>query len=165
MGWLSIVAWVQTKWEEGLIVLNRVRRRLLLPIAHWGGRDMLLLKNGQWIDSTHRVPEGLIQAIYNSEKHTVFGVREQGRLMRWPWLSVHAGAVDLSDFFQGLRISSGLEVSRDKALMLYAHQKGVVPMGDLHIVNRDGEEETVREDGAPSTEDTLRHIESINHIK
>jgi len=71
----------------------------------------------------------------------------------------------MSDFFQGLRISSGLTVSRDKALMLYAHQKGVVPVGDLHIVNRDGEEEVIRADVGPTAEESLRHVASVNHIK
>lgn len=164
MNWLNIVAWVQTKWELGMIILNRVRRRLLLPIAHWGGRDMVLLTNGQWVDHTQSIPDALVQAVYNSEKHAVLG-RVAARTVRWPWLSVQAGNIDMSDFFQGLRISSGLEVSRDKALMLYAHQKGVVPSGDLHIVNRNGEEEVVPADREPTVEETRQRVESVNHIE
>jgi hypothetical protein len=164
MSWLTIVAWIQTQWELSLILLNRARRRLLLPIALWGGRDMMLLTNGQWIDSTRTVPDVLVQAFYSAEHHTLSN-KSGGRNVRWPWLSVRAGVIDMSDFFQGLRISSGLDVSRDKALMLYAHQKGVVPVGDLHIVNRDGEEEVIRADGPPSVEETRRQVESVNHIE
>lgn len=164
MVWLNIVAWIQTRWEMSLVLLNRARRRLLLPIALWGGRDMILLTNGQWIDRTPGIPDALVQVFYNSEHHTLSG-KEPVRTVRWPWLSVQAGGIDMSEFFQGLRISSGLNVSRDKALMLYAHQKGVVPVGDLHIVNRNGEEEVVRAEETSSAEDTLRRIASVNYIK
>lgn len=164
MQWLGIVAWIQTKVEIAILILNRLRRRVLLPFAHSGGRDMILLTNGQWIDHVRSIPESMISAIYTAEKHTLLQP-SAGRTVRWPWLSVHTDSLDMSEFFQGLRISSGLTVSRDKALMLYVHQKGILPVGDLYIVNRDGEEEIVRADGAPTTEETLRRVDSVNHIK
>ena len=170
-GWLlPIAAWAQEKWDLGLVVLNRIRRRLLLPLALWGGRDMALLTNGQWIDG--RAPPEQVRWHYDAEKHTlVYQGAEGNRLTRWPWLSVACGERDLSDFFQGLRLSAGHQLADDKAVMLFAHQKRWVPAGDLHIVRRDGSEETytldangshVRRSAVPSV---AERIDQINYVK
>lgn len=167
---LPLAAWIQQKYDTGLLVLNRLRRRLLLPLALWGGRDMALLTNGQWIDG--RAPPEQVRWRYDAEKHVL--VRqgaEDARLVRWPWLSVACGEYDLSDFFQGLRLSAGHGMADDKAIMLFAHQKRWVPGGDLHIVRRDGSEETytldasgshVRKEVGPSAVD---NVDQINYVK
>ena len=173
MSWvLPIAAWIQQKYEIALVVLNRVRRRLLLPIAHWGGRDMALLTNGQWLDASRSLAASQVRWRYDSEHHVlVHAGAEEARLVRWPWLSVVSGEKDLSDFFQGLRLSAGHQLTDDKAIMLFAHQKGWLPEGDLHIVRRDGSEETytlgsdgvhVRRGAAASAEE---RVEQVNYIK
>jgi hypothetical protein len=170
---LPIVAWVQQKYDLALVVLNRVRRRLLLPIAHWGGRDMALLTNGQWLDAGRGIRPEQVRWRYDSERHVL--VREgaaEARLVRWPWLSVESAGQDLSEFFQGLRLSVGHQLTDDKAIMLFAHQKGWLPAGDLHIVRRDGSEETYTLDAdgvhvrrEPAAAAVAEHVEQINYVK
>lgn len=172
-GWLvPWAAWAQQKYDLALIVLNRIRRRLLLPIAHWGGRDMVLLTNGQWMDAPRTLSGNHIRWRYDAEKHTLFHVgSESARLVRWPWLSVESEGRDLSDFFQGLRLSAGHQLSDDKAIMLLAHQKGILPAGDLNIVKRDGSEEvyTLSADGVhvrrAATSSAEERVEQVNYIK
>lgn len=174
VGWLlSIVAWAQTQYDTALIVLNRVRRRLLLPLALWGGRDMALLTNGQWVDGV--VPPEQVRWHYDAEKHVLtYRGAEGARLVRWPWLSVACGEKDLSEFFQGLRLSAGHGLADDKAVMLFAHQKRWVPAGDLHIVRRDGSEETyaldengvhVRHSAPQQGQSAEERIAQINYVK
>jgi hypothetical protein len=97
---------------------------------------------------------------------------EEARLVRWPWLSVESAGQDLSEFFQGLRLSAGHQLTDDKAIMLFAHQKGWLPAGDLHIVRRDGSEETyaldangvhVRREAAAATPE--ERMEQINYVR
>lgn len=170
---LPWAAWVQQKYEAALIVVNRLRRRLLLPVAHWGGRDMALLTNGQWLDVGWCRPAAeQVRWHYDSERHVLVRAgAEEARLVRWPWLSVESAGQDLSDFFQGLRLSAGHQLTDDKAIMLFAHQKGFLPAGDLHIVKRDGSEETYvlgadgvhvrREAGASVAE----RVDQVNYVK
>jgi hypothetical protein len=164
---LPWAAWVQEKWDAALIVVNRVRRRLLLPIALWGGRDMTLLTNGQWVDG--RAPPEQVRWRYDAEKHVLVRTgAEAERLVRWPWLSVACGTQDLSEFFQGLRLSAGHQLADDKAVMLFAHQKRWVPGGDLQIVRRDGSEETYVLDasGVHVRRTTVEErVDQVNYVK
>lgn len=142
---LQCAALMQSLLEWATATVHRVRRTWVVPLAHWGGRDMLLLRDGQWVDASVAVHPSLIQWRYNAEmRQLVHVATPDARMVRWPWLSVVASdGTDLSEFFAGLRISSGHIISRDTALMLAATQCGVIPHGTLTIVRRDGTEETV----------------------
>lgn len=141
--WIRIAAFFHQKYEYGLILLNRIRRRLLLPLALWGGRDMRLLRNGQWVDANIDADAHTVW-YYDAEAHRLTHAREMAtRTVRWPWLSVANADHDLSDFFAGLRITAGHTLPKDKAFMLYAHQRGQLPHGTVTIVTRDGDEQIV----------------------
>jgi hypothetical protein len=140
---VAIAAAIQNKKECATRLLNRMRRYLLLPLAHYGGRDMVLLTNGQWLDASPSIQPEQIRWRYNVEAHTLVRQGAEGvRLVRWPWLSVATATRDLSDFFEGLRITAGHSLSDDKAVMLFAHQMGWFPAEDLYIIHRDGSEDT-----------------------
>lgn len=106
---------------------------------------MLLLRNGQWIDTSPSVPSEHVIWRYDATTHQLHrsGTEGTSRLTRWPWLSVLNESHDLSDFFGGLRITAGQMLAKDKAFMLYAHQKGHLPHGSVTILKRDGTEEVV----------------------
>jgi hypothetical protein len=104
---------------------------------------MLLLRNGQWIDAHTSVPAHQVMWRYNAEKHTLEKTGTEERSVRWPWIMVSNETHDLSDFFGTLRISRGHGISTDKAFMLYAHQKGELPYGEMSVMHRDGKEEAV----------------------
>jgi hypothetical protein len=142
---IQCAALLQTLLEWSAATLHRIRRTWVVPLAHWGGRDMVLLRDGQWVDDNVAVHPSLIQWRYDAEmRQVVHSATPDARMVRWPWLSVVAAdGSDLSDFFAGLRISAGQQLPRDKALALAAHQCGVFPHGTLTIVRRDGTEETV----------------------
>jgi hypothetical protein len=167
---VSILAWCQTQMESCVTLYNRLRRTYLVPLAHAGGRDMFLLKNGQWIDAAPATPEQHIVWSYNAERnelrHTAAPV--DGRLARWPWLSVSNESHDLSDFFTGLRLSTGHTLTNDKAFMLYAHQKGHLPHGLVTIIKRDGSEEIIHtyEGSVPSLPiQRTASAEDINYVR
>jgi len=148
--------------------VHYVRRRFLVPLAHWGGRDMLLLRNGQWIDAAPGVPAGQIVWRYNAAAHQLHRSGQEGtRLARWPWLSVANESHDLSDFFGGLRITAGQELTKDKAFMLYAHQRGHLPYGTVTIMKRTGAEEVVHtyEDGGVVGGDASPASASVNYVR
>ncbi len=183
MGWLlPLIAWIQTKMEDGACILHRIRRRLLLPLALHGGRDMVLLKNGQWVDTHSSIPPDRIESVYDAEKHTVRSLENgKGRLTRWSWLSVMNGSRDFSEFFADLRISAGYSLSPQAVLALLASQKAQVPVGPLRVTLRDGSEEILTEEGlplpvplplplsvplppSPSNAEVLHRVNSVNHI-
>ena len=126
------------------IYANRIRR-LFLPIVRSGGFDMLLLKSGSWIASDSRMNNACVQMRYDSEKHTVFVVgRENEHVVRDPWLSVTTSdGIDMSDFFNGLHITRDASLPYESKLMLFAHQKGWIPMTPLTVILRDGSSVTM----------------------
>jgi hypothetical protein len=158
--WIHIASFLQTKLEQGIRILHRIRVRIVLPIAHWGGRDMYLLTNGSWVDSSTHVSEQHILWKYNSEKHIlILNENAETRLQRWPWLSVQLVPANtertdeneneienekISSFFTSLRSTRGYELPIKNALMLYAHQKGSFITGKLHVTYRDGSEEELQ---------------------
>lgn len=115
---------------------------------------MLLLRNGQWIDALPSIPAAQVAWRYDATAHQLHqaGTATGSRLGRWPWISVANQDHDLSDFFADLRITAGQTLSKDKAFMLYAHQKGHLPHGTVTIMKRDGTEEVIHtyEDAAPA---------------
>jgi hypothetical protein len=154
MQWVRIAAFVQEKLELAMAALHYVRRRFLVPLALRGGRDMLLLRNGQWIDTLPSIPTAQVAWRYDSTAHQLHqaGAAAESRLGRWPWISVANQDHDLSDFFADLRITAGQTLSKDKAFMLYAHQRGHLPHGTVTIMKRDGTEEIIHtyEDTTPA---------------
>ena len=152
---IHCAALMQSLLEWSTATVHRVRRTWVVPLAHWGGRDMVLLRDGQWLDASVAVHPSLIQWRYDAEMRQLIHVATpDARMVRWPWLSVVAGdGSDLSDFFAGLRISAGHTLPRDKALALAAVQCGVMPHGTLTIVRRDGTEEVVLEGSNRSSQD------------
>ena len=131
---MQTLAYLQTILDIVFKCSNHVRRRFLLPIAKFGGRDMVLLKSGAWIDDDERIPRDFIQMRYDSEKHTVFA--QDLISERDPWLSVITeDSQDISDFFCTLRAPV---MTNSAKVMLFAHQKGWIPVGTLSIILRDG---------------------------
>jgi hypothetical protein len=168
MQWVRVAAFFQEKWELAMAAVHYVRRRFLVPLAHWGGRDMLLLRNGQWVDATPSVPANQITWRYDATTHQLRrSEQEEGRLARWPWISVANESHDLSDFFGGLRITAGHELAKDKAFMLYAHQKGHLPHGTVTIMKRSGSEEVVHtyEDGPVGGGDASTASAGVNYVR
>ena len=137
--YMQTLAYLQTILDIVFRCSNRVRRRFLLPIAKSGGRDMLLLKSGAWIDDDDRIPCDFVQMRYDSEKHTVFA--QDSVSGRDPWLSVVTeDSRDISDFFCSLRAPA---MTNEAKIMLFAHQKGWFPVGALFIILRDGTDTTI----------------------
>jgi hypothetical protein len=170
MNWVRVAAFFQEKLELAMAAVHYVRRRFLVPIAHWGGRDMLLLRNGQWIDATPSVPIGQVAWRYDATAHQLHRVDaavEGGRLGRWPWISVANQEHDLSDFFAGLRITSGQTLPKDKAFMLYAHQRGDLPHGSVTVMKRDGTEEVIHtyEDTIPRGGEVSPASQDVNFVR
>lgn len=171
---MRAAAWAQTSYELGLVILNRVRRALV-PWAHWGGRDMLLLRNGTWVDAHATAPAGQVAARYSAEKHTVLPATDVSgsiRPTRWQWVEAVQGARDMSEWFAGLRLQGGARLSDKDALMLYAHQNAWVPCEEtpVRIVTRMGVEEQVRLLPAASAaelshEEVMHRVSSINGIR
>ena len=149
---LQCAALMQSLLEWATTTVHRVRRTWVVPLAHWGGRDMVLLRDGQWVDDSVIVHPSLVQWRYDAEmRQLIHLATPDARMVRWSWLSVVAAdGTDMSDFFAGLRISAGHSIPRDKVLSLYALQCGAMPHGTLTIVRRDGTEETIHAQGVPN---------------
>jgi hypothetical protein len=140
---LGVLAFLQTCKERAAHWYTVVRTQYLVPLVHYGGRNMVLLRNGQWLDETQGLLSGEIVCQYDVVKHVIHFPGAE-RTKRWPWLSVCAGDRDISDFFEGLRISVGHELSNEQVVLLFAHQRGWLPTGDLHVITRSGEEVVIR---------------------
>ena len=169
---MRIAALAQTGYEMGLVILNRVRRSLL-PLAHWGGRDMLLLKNGAWVDAHAEVPTGQVAVRYSAEQHVVLPATTSvgpARSQRWQWVEASQGSRDMSEWFSGLRLQGGALITPKDALMLYAHQNAWVPCEQtpVRILTRRGQEEEVRmvppAAASPSHDEVMHRVGSVNGI-
>jgi len=171
------MASIQTYYESCLRATHRVRRGLIRVLKHLGGHDMLLLKDGHWVDARVVVPEDSIAWAYCSEKHVLTAATSAPgtRLIRWAWLSVIHEDKDISEFFVGLRLSSGHDMSVAALMRLFAHQKGWVPRGELHVTDRMGIDEVVQLDESEEEEETIvlaadaseieRRIAGVNYIR
>ncbi len=129
---------------------------------------MLLLRNGQWIDALPSIPTAQVAWRYDASAHQLHqaGAAAGARMGRWPWISVANQNHDLSDFFADLRITAGQTLSKDKAFMLYAHQRGGLPYGPVTITKRDGTEEVIHtyEDAAPVDGSTSPASQDVNFV-
>jgi hypothetical protein len=128
--------------EYGLRTMNKFRATVLLPLFNWGGRDMLLLKNGSWIDASVKVTDPTdVTLQYSFQRHEVTAPNTTDKVPRWPWLSVSQGSLDMSEFFASLRAVP--ELTAEQAIMLYAYQNQWLPSftEPVKIMNReDGSE-------------------------
>lgn len=97
--------------------------------------SMNLLRNGHWVSTSMVVSADEIVCAYDAGKHEIVSL--ESKTIRWPWLSVLVGETDISDFFDGLRVSEGLTISDSSALMLSAHQTGVLHT-QAQVMLRDG---------------------------
>ena len=68
-------------------------------------------------------------------------------MKRWPWLGVASGSLDMSSFFTDLRIADGGTLSTPKAVQLFIHQTGSVPVEPLTVTLRNGSEITLTAEG------------------
>jgi hypothetical protein len=141
-------------------------RMFALTFLLRGGRNMVMLTNGQWVDDHGAVPAIRKRWIYDAATHTVRDSADpSGRLHRWQWLSLTEDQKDYTDFFTGLRTSTGLRPAA--ALDLMACQTGNVPSGRLRAILRDGSEVVLTETGDPvvTESEMLARVDSVNHIR
>lgn len=137
--WLRLAAYMETVyewvWQKWLLC----SRRVVLPSLVYSGRDMILLKNGMWIDDSSLIKDDQVAWRYDSITHRLTHGSAPGPLQRWPWVSAVSGCGrDMSDFFADLRVSRGvLPLTHAKVIELFIHQKGWVPSRDIRITRRD----------------------------
>ncbi len=138
---VQIMAYIHTIMTKCILFLHACRRSVL-PHFLKGGRDMKLLTNGSWVESTVHVPDCQIAWRYDSQRHHLHHVDHgsDSGLARHGWISVVHADRDMSEFFSGLRHTRGQTPTNDSLLMLYAHQMGWCPFGSLQIMNRSGDE-------------------------
>ena len=118
-------------------------RTALIPYVIHGGRNMSLLSSGVWVDSTG---SQAIKAVYVSSTRQVLPCPlplKPCLLGRWKWVTATAGSLDMSDFFAGLRVARGIELTDKEAISLFIHQTGKIPEGPIAVMFRDGSEGTV----------------------
>lgn len=133
----AIAALVQNVSETVYSWAMKVRLHYVLPLVLSGGRSMNLIRGGQWIDTSVRVPTNEILCTYDAETHVISD--SESRSQRWPWLSVVTrDGVDISEFFSSLRVPVEHTLTAANVLMLYAHQKGILYTRDLEVMGRDG---------------------------
>lgn len=146
---MQVAAFIQNLSEMLYKYVQYIRIHYLLPLAMNGGRNMFLLKNGQWIDTFVHVSPNDIDLVYDAERHAVLEFDEEKTKKpekpgRWPWLSVVVNdTTDISEFFSSLRITNGFTVTPKVMMMLYAHQRGTLYTGPIHVMDRSGEEYVV----------------------
>jgi hypothetical protein len=178
ISWIAVMAQIQGYYEKCCRATHRVRRGLIRLLKHLGGHDMLLLKDGHWVDARVVVPEESIAWAYCSEKHVLTAATSAPgtRMTRWPWLSVIHNGQDISEFFVGLRLSTGHDLSVAALMRLFAHQKGWMPLGELHVTDRMGMDEVVQLDGSDEEEEENvvlgadateieRRVSGVNYIR
>jgi hypothetical protein len=120
-------------------------RRILLPMIVWRGRDMVLIKNGQWVDFSPEFHETDIDWHYDSITHRLTKARSVVPMLRWKWLGAFSMGKerDMSDFFSELRISRGEALADAKVVDLFIHQNGWNPGSQLRVIDRVTAEERV----------------------
>ena len=140
---VSTLSFLQVQWTRLAAAWKRCRRNYVTPLALQGGRDMVLLHAGGWVDALPQIPEDSISCRYLAEeKHIVFvdGSGNNSRMVRFPWLSVVDEAHDMTDFFTDLRITADHDLLHEDIMSLYAHQRQRFPVAPIQIITRDGDE-------------------------
>jgi hypothetical protein len=169
ISFVQCAAYLQTLYETVRWYWHFVRKEYLLPIVQRGGKDMILMKNGHWVDADTKMHDDQIDWAYNSTEHRLSYLADESvRHIPWPWLSVIHTDMDMSDFFAELRVTAGRMIPKEQALMLYVHQKGWSPHGSLQITKRDLEEQELDISGAfpPGKKELIQKTlqESISEI-
>ncbi len=171
---VQIMAYIHTILLKCQLVLHACRRSIL-PYLLKGGRDMILLTNGSWVDASVHVPECQIAWKYDSTNHHVLHANHtsESGLARHGWISVVHADRDMSDFFSGLRHTKGQVPVHNDLLMLYAHQTGWCPFGSLQIMTRSGDEEVLdisatfpatKAQPKPKTSPTLQAMQAVANM-
>lgn len=140
---VSTLSFLQVQWTRLAAAIQRCRRNYVTPLALQGGRNMVLLRAGGWVDALPQIPEDSISCRYLAEeKHIVFvdSSGNSSRLQRFPWLSVIDDAHDMTDFFTDLRITADHDLLHEDIMSLYAHQCQRFPVAPIQITTRDGDE-------------------------
>ena len=163
--WLRLAAFLETVSEFLQIKWLLFQRRILLPAIVYSGRDMILLKNGLWIDVNPDISESQIAWRYDSIKHHL--IHSPGPVQRWQWISAVSGCGrDMSDFFADLRVSRGSQLTLTKIIELFIYQKGWVPTRDIRITRRDdASEETIYVHISSPITDITPSIGDVNYIR
>lgn len=136
---VSTLSFLQVQWTRLAAAIQRCRRNYVTPLALQGGRNMVLLRAGGWVDDLPQIPEDSISCRYLAEeKHIVFA--SGGRLQRFPWLSVVDEEHDMTNFFTDLRITADHDLLHEDIMSLYAHQCQRFPIAPIQITTRDGDD-------------------------
>ena len=131
------MATLQISLEYGYGVLNCIRKKCI-PYILAGGRDMVLLESGEWIDD---IGFSSFKTRYDSEKNTISLGSEL--VSRWKWIAASTPELDMTDFFSSLRVTRSMIITDKQAIMLYIHQTGQVPKGTMNVTFRDGTDGTI----------------------
>jgi hypothetical protein len=138
---ISTLSFIEVQWTRLTAAIQRCRRTYITPMVLQGGRDMVLLRSGGWVDSLTDIPEEVISCRYNAEKQNiVFTDCSNNRLVRFPWLSVVDDSHDMTEFFTDLRISADHDLLHEEVMSLYMHQRLRYPVAPIQITTRDGDE-------------------------
>ena len=73
----------------------------------------------------------------------------------------------MSDFFEGLRISVGHALTNEQVVLLFAHQRGWLPTGELHVITRSGEEVVIHPFTPTSSSNMVESpsLQDVNYIR
>jgi len=138
---VSALSFLQVQWSRLTAACKRCRRNYVTPLALQGGRDMVLLRAGGWVDDLPQIPEDSITCRYLAEENNIVFIDSTNlRLRRFPWLSVTDASHDMTDFFTDLRITADRELLHEEIMSLYAHQCQRFPVAPIQITTRDGDE-------------------------
>jgi hypothetical protein len=137
---VSTLSFLQVQWTRLVAALKRCRRNYVTPLALQGGRNMVLLRAGGWVDALPQIPEDSIVCRYLAEEKHIVCSGNNGRLIRFPWLSVVDDTHDMTDFFTDLRITADHDIFHEDVMSLYAHQCQRFPVAPVQIITRDGDE-------------------------
>jgi hypothetical protein len=141
---LAHYASIAQEWVAGVSVSvqERVFQYLLFIDRP---RDMLYLKNGDWVYHSPSLIEHAT-LLYDATKHCIRPIAYEGGFARYPWLAVvDEKGTDISEFFSTLRIGRGHDIAAEKVMRLFVQQKKCIPAGKLTVTKRNGD--TIEVDG------------------
>jgi hypothetical protein len=143
---VQVLSFLQVQWTSLCSAVNTCRRKYVVPTALQGGRDMVLLHIGGWVDDSPSIPEHVIDCRYVAAEHRI---RSPGDDMpyfhRPPYLTVTDEEHDMTDFFAELKLSNDYMLTDAEFMVLYAHQTQRFPVGPIQILTKDFDEKTLNE--------------------
>ena len=139
---LGALAAIQDGCEFLATTYDAIRKSHLIPFFLARGRDMVMLKDGSWLDGSSYSEH--ILWTYDSTKHIAVHRDGTGRVNRWKWIGVNRQ--DMSDFFGTLRLSADHTLTDKEAILLFAHQRCCIPSGTVTVTLRDGSETCINID-------------------